>query len=586
MISSRRSMPVAAVLTALAVTSLGVVASPAGWADPGGAPARTASSGELTSASGRDTGVLTRAASATATLVRVTDLSRWSPPSPDPTGITYLSDADRLLISDSEVNEMPLYQGVNLWQVSRDGSQQLDTGTTVGVSGEPTGVSYDAVGRRVFVSDDDKDRVFEVRAGGDTRYGTADDQVTSFSTAAFGDDDTEDVAYDSRTGELFVTQANAHLIWRVSPGANGVFDGIAPTGDDSASRFDVGPYGSVDVEGLAYYGVRDSLFLADRQLGQILEVSTTGALLQAIDVQHIGMRAPSGITLAPASNDASRTSIYVVARGLDNNTYPNENDGRMFELAGGDLGAIVGTPNQAPSVRAGPDKTVVLPGSAVLDGTVSDDGKPNPPGAVTSTWTQVSGPGTVTFSKPKAVDTSADFSKPGTYVLRLSASDSALSVSDEVTVEAIGSASSVSSRCQGANALLQIGPGSNDVLRGTDGVDLIQGGRGNDKLSGRGGADCLAGGAGKDRLSGQGGNDVLVGNGGADVLIGGGGNDRIRPGRGRDKVDAGGGNDTVNSADGKRDVVACGSGRDQVVADAHDKVADSCERVRVRRSRS
>ncbi len=566
MVMSLRSARVATVLTALAVTFVGVGAAPS-------SAAKTA----------RSATAAPRAASSTATPVRTLDLSsRLSPSSPDPTGITYLSNSDRLLISDSEVNEMPIYQGVNLWQMSRDGNQQYDTGTTVGVSSEPTGVSYDVAGDRLFVSDDDKDRIFEVRTGADARFGTPDDQVSSFSTLGFGDDDPEDVAYDSRTGELFLVQANAHLIWRVSPGPNGIFDGVAPAGDDTASHFDVGPYGSVDVEGLAYYAVRDSLFLADRQLDQVLEVSTTGALLQAIDVHDVGMRAPSGITLAPASNDPSRTSIYVVARGLDNNTYPNENDGKLYELSGGDLGPIVGTPNRAPQVQAGPDLAVVLPGVAVLDGTVSDDGKPNPPGALTTSWSQVSGPGSVTFARSKAVDTSAEFSRPGTYVLRLTATDSALTVSDDVTVEVTGSASSSAPiRCQGADALLQIGPGSDDTLRGTAGIDLMRGGRGNDRLFGRGGDDCLRGDGGKDRLVGQAGNDLLVGNGGADTLLGGAGNDRLIPGGGRDTVIGGGGNDVIKSADGKRDVIRCGAGTDVVVADGRDHVAASCERVRI-----
>ena len=42
--------------------------------------------------------------------------------------------------------------------------------------------------------------------------------------------------------------------------------------------------------------------------------------------------------------------------------------------------------------------------------------------------------GTVTFSNPNAVVTSAGFSAAGTYVLRLTASDSALSASDDVQI--------------------------------------------------------------------------------------------------------------------------------------------------------
>jgi len=90
--------------------------------------------------------------------------------------------------------------------------------------------------------------------------------------------------------------------------------------------------------------------------------------------------------------------------------------------------------NQAPVVNAGADQTVTLPAKASLSGTVSDDGLPNPPGAVTVEWTKVDGPGTVTFTTPTAVAATAKFSKAGTYTLRLTASDSALSASDDVVV--------------------------------------------------------------------------------------------------------------------------------------------------------
>ena len=42
--------------------------------------------------------------------------------------------------------------------------------------------------------------------------------------------------------------------------------------------------------------------------------------------------------------------------------------------------------NQPPTANAGPDQTIKLRGVANLDGTVSDDGLPNPPGALTTTW--------------------------------------------------------------------------------------------------------------------------------------------------------------------------------------------------------
>ena len=90
--------------------------------------------------------------------------------------------------------------------------------------------------------------------------------------------------------------------------------------------------------------------------------------------------------------------------------------------------------NQAPTADAGSDDSITLPSVATLDGTVSDDGNPDPPGSLTVTWTKVSGPGTVTFGDSAAVDTTAGFSAAGTYVLELEADDSVLTDSDTVQI--------------------------------------------------------------------------------------------------------------------------------------------------------
>jgi uncharacterized protein (DUF1800 family) len=65
---------------------------------------------------------------------------------------------------------------------------------------------------------------------------------------------------------------------------------------------------------------------------------------------------------------------------------------------------------------------------------VTDDGKPNASPAVS--WQRVSGPGPVTFTSPNSVSTSASFPLAGTYVLRLSATDGALSSFADLAVVA------------------------------------------------------------------------------------------------------------------------------------------------------
>src|SRR5207247_1427276 len=93
----------------------------------------------------------------------------------------------------------------------------------------------------------------------------------------------------------------------------------------------------------------------------------------------------------------------------------------------------VSAANVAPVVEAGPDQTITLPSAAALAGAVSDDGLPAA-AHVTSVWSKVSGPGTVAFADPSNPLTTATFDQPGTYVLRLSASDSLLSASADVTI--------------------------------------------------------------------------------------------------------------------------------------------------------
>lgn len=79
--------------------------------------------------------------------------------------------------------------------------------------------------------------------------------------------------------------------------------------------------------------------------------------------------------------------------------------------------------NNPPVVDAGPDQEIYLPARAALYGSVSDDGYPTRPGVLHALWTQVSGPAPVEFITPDTLRSAVVFPQPGTYVLRLSATD-------------------------------------------------------------------------------------------------------------------------------------------------------------------
>ena len=369
------------------------------------------------------------AATSNATLVRTIDTSRFSPPSPDPSGITYLPSSNRLLMCDGEVEEMSIFAGANLFETSLTGNL-LDTLSTMPFSDEPTGITINPANRHLFISDDVERKVFELNPGPDGKYDTSDDRLTSFDTRPFGSTDPEGIAYDTSQGVLFIADGLNREVYRVAPGNNSVFDGISPSGDDQVTHFDTLSIGVDDPEGIEYNPDNNRLYLVGKPKTQLAELTKTGALKQMFDISAADAKKPSGLAFAPGSLNPNVRNIYIAARGVDNNNNPNENDGKVYEISL--IPATIG--NQRPTVSAGPNQTIILPENVSLNGMVFDDSLPDPPDTVTTTWSKASGPGTVTFGDANAVDTTASFSEAGTYVLRLAANDGELNTSDSITI--------------------------------------------------------------------------------------------------------------------------------------------------------
>lgn len=134
--------------------------------------------------------------------------------------------------------------------------------------------------------------------------------------------------------------------------------------------------------------------------------------------------------------------------------------------------------NQPPTVNAGADQVVAPSEAASLSGDVADDGEPN--GTLSALWSQVSGPGTVTFADSRSAQTTASFSAMGDYVLRLTASDGALTSSDNVAVTVQdapeGSVTVVAAgdiACSPASSYFNGGLGTADKCRQKYTADLI-----------------------------------------------------------------------------------------------------------------
>ncbi|NLD75411.1 MAG: DNRLRE domain-containing protein, partial [Acidimicrobiales bacterium] len=206
--------------------------------------------------------------------------------------------------------------------------------------------------------------------------------------------DPEGLAYDPASGVLYIADGVNREIYRVHPGPNGVFDGIPPAGDDQVTQFDTLAFGLDDPEGLAYDPVSGHLFGVGRVRGVLYEMTTSGSLVRTIDISAADARSQAGLELAPCSQDVARSCLYMVDRGVDNDSDPNENDGKLYEL---DLGLSGPDPTETPTSTPTPTPSETPEGP-----TPTPTDTPTPSPTPTSTPTSTPSP---TATEPPATGT-------------------------------------------------------------------------------------------------------------------------------------------------------------------------------------
>ena len=127
------------------------------------------------------------------------------------------------------------------------------------------------------------------------------------------------------------------------------------------------------------------------------------------------------LTLTPATDIIGTNSIFI-----------SVSDGSLTTTQSFRLTVL--QPNQAPIVDAGTNTAVYSSLNYMLRGKVTDDGLPLSPGRTSMRWSTVSGPGVVSFSTPTFGICTARFSTLGFYRLRLTATDGALTNSDDIYI--------------------------------------------------------------------------------------------------------------------------------------------------------
>ena len=288
-----------------------------------------------------------------------TGLPGWNPNSPDPAGIEYWPATSGLVISDSEVDEMPVYyQDVNVFFTNPSGVQNGTCDTTY-FSTEPSGIALNTTNGRLFFSNDDVAKVSEINLGPDGIYCTGDDTYFTKDMAGYlsaGGSDPEDLAYGDNL--LFIAGGGDGEFFWFSLGPDGLFG----TADDGpVNQHDTDALGFSDVEGITYNDANGTVFIistaaADHYLG---EFSLSGELLNAWSLSFMGTAANirSGLTLAPGSLAPEETHIYIVSRGIDNDygpgNSPEEDDGKVWEIS------LAAPPAPTDTLIPSPTETVV-----------------------------------------------------------------------------------------------------------------------------------------------------------------------------------------------------------------------------------
>jgi len=263
-----------------------------------------------------------------------TTAANWDPFSPDPSGIAYAGSIGKLVVDDGEVEETNVnnypYEGINVWEVdpvTGAGDGILDTTAGSPINKEPVGVAWDPDRNELYISRDGSSSAIWAY----TRIGTQWVLRNSRLVTGFGVADAEGLAFGN--GQLYIGDGTNKEIWIIGPGQ----DGIVATGDDVlVSHFDTAVLGITDPEGVGIDHNTGHVWILSHKDGEgMVETLPDGTL---VSTTHFDFPTnnPGGLDIAPTSSttdDPTAMSAWVAQRGVDNNSDPNEKDGKIFEVS-------------------------------------------------------------------------------------------------------------------------------------------------------------------------------------------------------------------------------------------------------------
>jgi hypothetical protein len=167
----------------------------------------------------------------------------------------------------------------------------------------------------------------------------------------------------------------------------------------------------------------------DQQSAVLGQMTATSNGIYRINLNAAGVAAVQQWVNDPSRNFGIIIKDYAVSSGVDVSTSEASTAAQRPKLSINYNNPPV---NVAPVVNVGSDRTAPVGAPLSISGVVTDDGLPNN-ALLTALWTSW-GPGTAVFGDATQISTTAQFSDPGTYTLRLTVNDTLLPGFDELTV--------------------------------------------------------------------------------------------------------------------------------------------------------
>jgi hypothetical protein len=254
-------------------------------------------------------------------------------PSIDPAGLVYHAPTGRLIIADSEINEVSSAFSIvqaNLFAIPTIGGTVYDqwdttqnTGNEPSRNREPTGITYCSGDGHFYISNDDSRYIYRYAFDGNNF--TA---VDAFDTQGY-QSDPEGITCDPATGRLYVIGGVEQSIMILSYNGGFVLEDILSlpsTAGNSAGVPD-------DAEGIAYDPGSGHLYVLASREERIYEYTLNGSFVKSFDLSHYTPKTinAQGLTVGPASDDSQQTSFYISDGMVDNDSNANERDGRIYE---------------------------------------------------------------------------------------------------------------------------------------------------------------------------------------------------------------------------------------------------------------